>query len=222
MRSKVFLPTSLLAVGLLSLPALPANAKPATAANTTAANTTAANTTAASATACSLGSVSAFSLGSSTSCIGSFSGNDAQGDGSGALLNKLSTGVFKDLKTWQFVGKSDESPLFKTSAGTSGNWSIANGITGPFVLSLKSSTAWSAYFFENTNDLKVFGGTWTTAGVSTNKQGQVQDLSHATLYRAVITPPPPKPKSVPEPGTMAALGLLAVGAFGRLKQKGVS
>lgn len=197
MRSKVFLPASLLAIGLLSLPALPANAL-----------------------ACSLGSVTATGLGSSTSCIGAFSGNDAMGNGTGDLSTKLSTGVFKGLKDWQFVGKSDEG-AFSTSQGTSGTWSIKTALTGPFVLSLKSSTAWSAYFFEGMDDLKVFGGSWTTKGVST-KNGNAQDLSHATIYRAVLKTPPPKPRSVPEPGTTAALGLLAVGAIGRLRQqKGV-
>ena len=197
MRSKVFLPASLLAIGLLSLPALPANAL-----------------------ACSLGSVTATRLGSSTSCIGAFSGNDAMGNGTGDLSTKLSTGVFKGLKDWQFVGKSDEG-AFSTSGGSAGTWSIKTALTGPFVLSLKSSTSWSAYFFEGMGDLKVFGGSWTTKGVSTNAKGIAQDLSHATIYRAVIKTPPPKPRSVPEPGTTAALGLLAVGAIGRLRQKGV-
>lgn len=197
MRSKVFLPASLLAVGLLSLPALPANAL-----------------------ACSLGSVTATGLGSSTSCIGSFSGNDAMSNGTGDLSKQLSTGVFKGLKEWQFVGKSDEG-AFSTLGGNAGIWSTKTALTTPFVLSLKSSTSWSAYFFENTNDLKVFGGSWTTKGVST-KNGNAQDLSHATIYRAVLKTPPPKPRSVPEPGTTAALGLLAVGAIGRLRQqKGV-
>jgi hypothetical protein len=198
MRSKVFLPASLLAVGLLSILSLPANA-----------------------TNCSAGSVTAFGLGASTKCIGSFSGNDAQGDGSGALFDQLSTGVFNGLKKWQFVGKSDAG-AFKTSSGNSGTWSIANGISGPFVLSLKSSTSWSAYFFEGKDDLKAFQGTWNTTGVSTNRRGIAQDLSHATIYRAVVDPPrPPRPKTVPEPGSAAALGLLAVGVVGKLKQKQV-
>lgn len=201
MRSTTFLPASLLAVGLLSLPSLPAHAAD-----------------------CSAGSVTALGLGASTSCIGSFTGNDAQNNGSGDLIDKLSTGVFKGITDWQFVGKSDEgafSTTFENSSGTSGNWSIATGITGPFVLSLKASNSWSAYFFENLAALEVLGGTWETKGVSTNGQGKAQALSHATIYRAVVDTPPEPPKSVPEPGMVAALGVLAVGALGRLKQKQV-
>ncbi|MCY6493031.1 hypothetical protein [Leptolyngbya sp. GGD] len=198
MKSTTFLPVSLLATGLLSISSLPAHA---------------AN--------CSAGSVTAFGLGASTSCIGSFTGNDAQGDGSGDLVDKLSTGVFNGITNWQFVGKSDAGAFnttFDNSSGTSGNWSIAAGITGPFVLSLKASNSWSAYFFENLAALEVFSGTWETQGVSTNRRGIAQALSHATIYRAVVDTPEP-PTSVPEPGMAAALGVLAVGALGRLKQK---
>ncbi|MBW4527812.1 MAG: PEP-CTERM sorting domain-containing protein [Phormidium tanganyikae FI6-MK23] len=198
MKSKVFLPASLFAVGLLSLPSLPASA----------------------AALCTAGTVTASGLGSSTSCIGAFSGNDAQGNGTGALFDQLSTGVFSGITNWTFVGKSDEGAFTAPDTSSSGNWSIATGITGPFVLSLKAGNAWSAYFFENVNNLAVLGGTWETDGVSTNQRGIAQDLSHATIYRAVVdTPPPPKP--IPEPGTTAALGLFALGAFGRLKQKRV-
>lgn len=197
MRSKVYLPASLLAAGLLSLVSLPANA-----------------------TGCTASSVTAFGLGAATHCIGSVSGNDAQENGSGALFDRLSTGVFNNLKTWEFVGKSDAGD-FETSSGNSGSWNIADGITGPFVLSLKAGNSWSAYFFEGKDDLKALGGTWTTAGVSTNKKGIAQDLSHATIYRAVVEKPPVKPQSVPEPGMAAALGLLAIGAVGKLKQNQV-
>ncbi|GAP97941.1 hypothetical protein NIES2104_44940 [Leptolyngbya sp. NIES-2104] len=160
--------------------------------------------------------MTAFGLGASTSCIGAFEGNDAQGNGTGALFNQLSTGVFNGLTNWEFVGKSDEG-AFNAPGGSSGTWNIATSINSPFVLSLKAANSWSAYFFENADALAVFGGTWETDGVSTNKRGIAQDLSHATIYRAIVDAPPPK--SVPEPGMAAALGVFAVGALGRLKQK---
>lgn len=198
MKAMKFLPASLLVVGLLSASSVPAHA---------------------STVSCSAGTVTAFGLGASTNCIGAFSGNDAQGDGSGALFNQLKTGVFNGITDWTFVGKSDEGAFTAPDTSSSGNWSIATGITGPFVLSLKAGNFWSAYFFENVNDLTVFGGTWETDGVATNKRGTAQDLSHATIYRAVVDAPPPKP--VPEPGMTVALGLLALGAVGRSKQKRV-
>lgn len=195
MKLQIFLHASLLTAGLFLLSALPSKAA-----------------------TCSTGSVTALGLGSATACIGSFAGNDAQGDGSGALLNQLSTGVFNDLTQWEFVGKSDEG-AFDVTNGNSGSWNIASGITGPFVLSLKASTSWSAYFFEGLEDFQVFSGTWTTTGVSTNAKGTARALSHATLYRAVVETPPEITKRVPEPATTAALGLVAIGALGFLKKR---
>lgn len=193
MRFKPLTQASLVAVGLLSLSALPAKALN-----------------------CSAGDVTAFGLGSSSSCIGAFTGNDAQGDGSGALFDQLSTGVFNNITNWEFVGKSDEG-AFDVSSGNTGTWSIETALTGPFVLSLKAGNAWSAYFFEGSSDpFAVLGGTWNTNGVSVNGNRNARDISHATIYRAANnTPPDTSP--VPEPS--AALGLFAVGALGFLKQK---
>ncbi|MBD1861435.1 MULTISPECIES: PEP-CTERM sorting domain-containing protein [Trichocoleus] len=195
MRFTSFTKLPLLAVSLLALSAIPAQA---------------AN--------CSAGTVTAFGLGTSTSCIGSFDGNDAQGDGSGALFGKLSTGVFAGITDWAFVGKSDAG-AFDVTSGNSGTWSVDTALTGPFVLSLKASNSWSAYFFDGSSDpFSVLSGKWSTAGVSTNRKGIAQDLSHATIYRAVVKTPE-EPTSVPEPSATAALGLVAIGTFAWLKHK---
>lgn len=195
MRFTSFTKLPLLAASLLVLSALPAKALD-----------------------CSAGTVTAFGLGTASSCIGSFDGNDAQGDGSGALFGKLSTGVFGGLTDWDFVGKSDEGD-FAVTSGNSGTWSVDTALTGPFVLSLKASNSWSAYFFDASSDpFSVLGGTWSTAGVSLNGKDKAQDLSHATIYRAVVKTPE-DPTSVPEPSATAALGLVAFGTLAWLKQK---
>lgn len=195
MRFTSFTKLPLLAVSLLALSAVPAKALD-----------------------CSAGTVTAIGLGASSSCIGSFTGNDAQGDGSGALFDQLSTGVFDGITDWAFVGKSDAG-AFDVSSGNSGTWSVDTALTGPFVLSLKASNSWSAYFFDGSSDpFSVLGGTWSTAGVSVNGNGKAQDLSHATIYRAVVKTPE-EPTSVPEPSATAALGLVAIGTFAALKYK---
>ncbi|MBD2082022.1 PEP-CTERM sorting domain-containing protein [Leptolyngbya sp. FACHB-17] len=206
MKSKGVLSASVLAVSLLALPSLPTNA-----ANPNRPGGNPSGGGAPTAVSCSLGSVTA---GGSifSACQGAFSGNDDQ-SGSGALLNLLTTGVFNGITNWTFVGKSDSGTGAVTApnAGISGNWSVQTGLTEPFVVSLKAGNFWSAYFFDNATSAAVFGGTWNTNGIATN----TPELSHLTVYRANVTPPPER---VPEPGTLAALGLAAVGAFG-LKRK---
>jgi PEP-CTERM motif len=205
MKLKALVQTSLLTVGLVSLAALPSQAAKVV------------NNPLPAAT-CASGSVSAVGLGSYTSCIGSFQGNDVGAQG--GLETQLSSGVFDGITDWNFVGKSDGSGV-NVSGSNSGSWSVNTALTGPFVLSLKSSTAWSAYFFEGLDEsFQVLGGQWNTLGVSTNNKGMAQDLSHATIYRAVVQPPTEEPTPIPEPATTAALGLVAVGAWGsRRKQK---
>jgi hypothetical protein len=170
-------------------------------------------------TQCDAGYVTAFGLGSASACVGSFAGNDAQGDGSGALFEELSSGVFGGITDWDFVGKSDEDggalKFDVDSNSTLGNWSVDSAISGPFVISLKAGNSWSAYFFDSAQD--VLGGSWITDGVATNKQGVPLGLSHATLFVADV--PDGGKTEVPEPATAAALGLVALGAFRTLKKR---
>lgn len=155
---------------------------------------------------------------SATSCIGQFGGNDAQGDGSGALFDQLSSGVFNGITDWDFIGKSDgDGGLLNfdvDSDGTAGNWTVDSSIDGPFVISLKAGNYWSAYFFESAED--VLSGSWITDGVATNKQGIPLGLSHATLFVANVDD---VVKDIPEPTTAAALGLVALGAVRTLKKR---
>ncbi|MGP1384623.1 MAG: PEP-CTERM sorting domain-containing protein [Thainema sp.] len=179
-------------------------------------------TSTSSSVSCESGSVTFDLVGggstNATSCIGQFGGNDAQGDGSGALFDQLSSGVFNGITDWDFIGKSDEGGGLLNfdvdSNGTAGNWSIDSSIDGPFVISLKAGNYWSAYFFESADD--VLGGSWITDGVATNKRGIPLGLSHATLFVANVED---VVKDIPEPTTAAALGLVALGATRMLKKR---
>lgn len=180
------------------------------------------STTTSSTVSCESGSVTFDLIGGgsmkATDCIGQFTGNDAQGGGSGALFDQLSTGVFNGITDWDFIGKTDEGGGLLNfdvdSDGTAGNWSVDSSIKGPFVISLKAGNYWSAYFFESAED--VLGGSWITDGVATNKRGIPLGLSHATLF---VANTPDVVKDIPEPASAAALGLVTLGAARMLKKR---
>ncbi len=223
MKSKLLFGTLLMA-GILLAP-MSAEAKPSDKGGGNNKNQdqgTTTTTTTTSTVNCESGSVTFDLVGggamSATDCIGQFGGNDAQGDGSGALFDQLSTGVFNGITDWDFIGKSDSGGGLLNfdvdSDGTVGNWSVDSSINGPFVISLKAGNYWSAYFFESAED--VLGGSWITNGVATNKQGVPLGLSHATLFVADV---PDVVKDIPEPASAAALGLVALGAARMLKKR---
>ena len=60
-----------------------------------------------------------------------------------------------------------------------------------------------------------FGVRLMSVGSGKNREGSSKLKGQAPYY----TPPPPPPKKVPEPGTVAALGLFAVGALRVAKKK---
>lgn len=153
--------------------------------------------------------------GSYTACEGAFSGNDT--GSKGTLLTKLNTeGLFADLVgtgTWTVFGKSDEEGAVDADNGkVSGSWDTDLSTAGAFdaiVVSLKSSTSYSTYLFTENLD-EVINGTFTMDGVSVNKKGKAQALSHMTVaYFQRETPAPPKP--VDEPATALGLGLASLG-----------
>ncbi|MEC4818874.1 MAG: PEP-CTERM sorting domain-containing protein [Scytonema sp. PMC 1069.18] len=158
----------------------------------------------------SLGGVNA------TACQGPFSGNDTGAQGT--LLNDLNNGLFaanvgSDV-TWSLAGKSDESNNFLTAANGSsaGSWSLKNALsTDTFVLSLKTSTAYSAYLFTGIDFAETgLNGLFNTIGVALDGSGNAgKGLSHASLY---LANKPNTPKKVPEPSALIGLGL-AVGGM---------
>ncbi len=157
-----------------------------------------------------------------TACKGPFDGNDT-GAG-GPLLTKLNQGLFDvgSNVTWSLAGKSDsnENNLFGFEAQndfSTGGWSLDKALSnGPstFVISLKTSTNYSAYLFKDIDFSKTgLEGFFNTIGVALDGSGkQGKALSHASLFVASYAKPndPPKTK-VPEPGTTIGLGLVVGG-----------
>jgi hypothetical protein len=179
---------------------------------------------------CSLNNISIGGT-AATDCKGPFEGNDT-GD-KGTLLANLNNGLFNvgtNVEDWKLAGKSDEGGnsygFTATNDSSTGNWnlgksSISNPLTGlsTFVISLKTSTAYSAYLFKDI-DLSKTGltGVFNTIGVALDGSGNNgKALSHASLFIANYKTQPPR-KKVPEPAAASALGLFALRAL-KLKNK---
>ncbi len=171
---------------------------------------------------CMDGTVTADGRGNFDACIGAFDGNEGAMDGA-VLLSEINTGVFGGITNWTFDAKYDvDSNAIDaglntlnfdiTGSGSSGTWSITPETDIPLVLSLKSSTHWSAYYFEG--GILTSGGTWNTNGVSLNKKGIPQGLSHGTISFFTIDGGGCQPgdpgcggtTATPEPGTMFLMG----------------
>ncbi|MBE9052706.1 PEP-CTERM sorting domain-containing protein [Nostocales cyanobacterium LEGE 11386] len=196
--------------------------------NSTPTSTTSNTTTTSSSVKCSLTDVFIGSV-SASACQGPFSGNDT-GAGN-PLLTELNNGLFNvgTNVTWELVGKSDSSQnnqfgFQAQNDSSTGTWSLDQALdSGPstFVISLKSSTSYSAYLFQNIN-LSQTGleGIFNTIGVSLAGNGKSgKDLSHASLFKASYVTIPETPQRTPEPATIAALGFCVVGALRVLKKK---
>ncbi|BAB76468.1 PEP-CTERM sorting domain-containing protein [Anabaena sp. FACHB-709] len=169
---------------------------------------------------CSIGDISLGGV-SATACDGSNTGNDT-GD-KGTLLSKLNdddlfssfvgTGV-----QWSLAGKSDGTNPFAITTDdgeiSSGAWGLGSTLSSnTFVVSLKAGNGYSAYLFKDYDFSQGLTGIFNTIGVALDGGGNAgKALSHASLFVSNIgrnTPPPPT--SVPEPGTLLGLGLLATG-----------
>lgn len=187
---------------------------------------------------CSVSDVKVSTL-NATECQGPFSGNDT-GAGN-PLLTRLNNGLFSGFSSstgsWSLLGKSDSGGFMTAGSSNTGNWTLSSGrklsdvvpstagkpATGTFVLSLKSSTAYTAYLFKDISTLFT-GGTFNTIGVDLDGSGrQGKGLSHASLfyYQPKMDAPEPPPSTyqpVPEPFTI--LGTVAAAGFGfGLKRK---
>jgi hypothetical protein len=190
--------------------------------------TTSTTTTPTSSLTCNLTDVSIGGI-NATDCQGPLSGNDT-GAGN-PLLTALNQGLFDvgSNVTWDLVGKSDSNQNnnfgFQAQNGSNiGSWSLGEELgsgLNTFVISLKSSTSYSAYLFQDI-DFSQTGleGIFNTIGVSLAGNGkQGKDLSHASIFKATYVTIPETPKRVPEPATVIALGFCAMGALKGLKKK---
>ncbi len=166
--------------------------------------------------------ISNVSLGGifATSCEGPFSGNDT-GNGN-PLLTSLNNGLFDvgSGTTWSQFGKSDSGD-FDAESNSTGEWSLEEALTSnTFVISLKASTSYSAYLFDDFDFSKegALVGLYDTIGVAQNGQGKAKDLSHASIFIA-NKPTKPVKTRVPEPASIIGLGLVTGGMFVKRRRK---
>jgi len=117
-------------------------------------------------------------------CSGAFSGNNSGNSDPGetATIDHINT-------LW--------GPSYTTGVAYGGG-----ALFGEFVIAVQGSTAFSLFYFENGNGVTPDLNN-TMIGVSLNKKGTPQGVSHATLYGGTV--------SVPEPGSML---LMATGLLG--------
>lgn len=159
-----------------------------------------------------------------TSCVGAYQGNDVtsfnSADAAFKLLNEDK--VFGE-GLWQLIAKQDDagSNQFFTVTGngtnlTSGtiafNVDAINNSFGPdflttydIAISFKAANAFSIYQWDAPLLTDIIE--WSTIGTSTNRNGMVQELSHASvLFRKkdVVA-------KVPEPASLLGLGFVATG-----------
>jgi hypothetical protein len=104
----------------------------------------------------------------------------------------------------------DLTGLYKTGdgelSGTSGTFTLPGGELFSFY-AVKASNNFMLYQVAPTNSVE-----WTTAGL-TNKQGNLQDISHLTVFALVGGEDPDPQGGVPEPSTWAMM-LLGFGFIG--------
>jgi hypothetical protein len=151
----------------------------------------------------------AFSELAASACLGSFKGNI---NGSASELDTLAA---RWHETFAYAGKSDDDDAGPFTSSPNGKQHVTltfdHALVGDFVIGLKAADWYSYYLFSA--DTPVGSLTFnTTAGVSTNKWGQAQDLSHAALYLAKAATTS-SVTNVPEPETgallLASLALMA-------------
>jgi hypothetical protein len=168
---------------------------------------------------CTAGSVTANPLAGGSpvaysACLDPISDNDVTSSINGDLTSFLDT----YLGDWALDAKYEGNAVtagenklgFSWVSNEEGEdtWSVDNAITTPFVISLKTSKAFAAYYVDGVNS--TLGGAWATFNE--------KDLSHASLF--VARQDEPVDTSVPEPTTTVALTLLGLTAVGIKKKLG--
>lgn len=120
-------------------------------------------------------------------CAGAFAGNDAQYE---AEIQQLIAD--NGWGSMSFLGTTDEGqtsgPFSSVPGGSSGALVFDSPLTGDYVFVLKSSNAFSVYYF--TGLVSATELYYVTSGTSLNQKGKPQGLSHASLWGPVPVPEP--------------------------------
>jgi hypothetical protein len=155
-----------------------------------------------------------------TGCEGAFSGNDDENE-----VNNIFKDVYDSNTSVSFSDKLDASSgstdwfkiTNKNNDKNNGQIEFLKDVNYKFGFVLKASNSWSSYFFDGITKGTVLD--FDTAGVSQNRRGVAQDLSHATMYVSDIEVAlrdeknkPPK-VYVPEPSAVLGLAFLGGGMF---------
>ncbi len=154
----------------------------------------------------------AVGLMAALACGGGYNGNNMNQQG--AVTSQMSSdfSTFTGAGTWwSYLGDAN------FSGQTNGTVSLDNPMTGYFVVLLKSSNQFSYYLY-NGGTAGISTIDFTDAGTAVNKNGQVQGLSHASVYS--WDGPTPPVTTTPEPGTIAlvASGLAGLAVVRRKRQ----
>lgn len=151
-------------------------------------------------------------LAGSVQCEGTFSGNDANSDLSGAFGFDSWTEAFKIDG-----GSGSDGGLTVTDGGKTGSYSLG-GLEADYtyMVALKGGPSYSLYLLGDGS--QSYGGDWNTDDLFKGNGKAGPNLSHLTVYKTRVDEP--KPEKVPEP--ISVLGVFAFGAIatgGALKRK---
>jgi hypothetical protein len=107
---------------------------------------------------------------------------------------------------YSLLGKSDSAGSGVTVSGNTWSAPALSGYSS-FIVGLKQATSWATYYFSPVN---TTGGTWSTSGWTFIGE-PAGGLSHLSVYV--------KGTAVPEPGTLALIGMGLLGLAASARRK---